>query len=87
MRYETVPQTVEAMRYDGTNIQEVLTFVGRFDSYMVYSHRTLRIKLPMVGLFRQQELIVNPDDFIVEGTDEFTVVPSTVFPYRYRPIK
>lgn len=79
-RYKTKPCEIEAIQYDGSNVEEIKKFIGK--SFEVRTIEGIYIKT-LEGVVR-----ANVGDYIIKGLiGEFYVCKPNVFKRKYEVIE
>lgn len=87
MKYRKKPVVIEAVRFDGNNRREVLSFI-----YPDMSEDGLRgaeaMALPVVIGTLEGDMTVNPGDFVIRGVaGEFYPCKPNIFAATYEPVE
>lgn len=82
MKYRKKPVVIDAIKWDGLNLEEVKTFVG--DSLVYYTYPSIVMKIKTL----EGEMQVNKGDYIIKGIrGEFYPCKPAMFEATYEAVE
>ncbi|MGI9250208.1 MAG: hypothetical protein ACR2PR_03295 [Pseudohongiellaceae bacterium] len=82
MKYRKKPVVVEAIEYDGQNVEEIRAFIGLVEVTLKTSNEGFQFMIPTL----EGDMAASPGDMIIKGVQcEFYPCKPDIFARTYEP--
>ncbi len=87
MKYRKKPVVVDAIQWNGENIEEVKSFVGDDLSFFTWFHNKYKGEIELTISTLEGKLVVTVGDYIIKGVSgEFYPCKSDIFEKTYEMV-